>query len=307
MESSDKQPNTLTYRHSQSFTKLIKGVKHAIKEDLMDGKKGLSFHYMNKVGDSKFFSITVRQTSEDNFSVRSKTDDNQSDTDVNMVGLMKIIKDNKDLDFVNKYLTDERGKYGARMRKAAIKSRKSKKSKKSKSRKSKSRKSKSRKSKSRKRKSQKGGTASTPVLVGGKSKNTRNDNDNKRKKSRKSRRHKSQKGGHVQGEDTLVGGAKKRRAPKSKSKKSRKSKTAKKSRKSRRRKSQKGGDCGMDEPHLVGGAKKKRSRKSKSRKSKKSSNPKKRKKSRPKTPYSKKGGALKTKNNNVDPDMIILN
>ena len=112
METFDKQPSTLTYRHSQSFTKLIKGVKHAIKEDLVDGKKGLSFHYMNKVGDSKFFSITVRQTSEDNFSVRSKTDDNQSDSDVNMVGLMKIIKENKDLDFVNKYLTVQQGKYG---------------------------------------------------------------------------------------------------------------------------------------------------------------------------------------------------
>uniref|UniRef100_A0A6C0J693 Uncharacterized protein n=1 Tax=viral metagenome TaxID=1070528 RepID=A0A6C0J693_9ZZZZ len=266
-DNKSSEPSTLVYRHSQSFSKLIKGVKHSIKEDLMDGKKGLSFHYLNKVGDSKFFSITVKQTAEDNFSVRSKTDDNQTDTDVNMVGLMKIIKENKDLAFVNKYITDDQGKYGARRAKAGV--RKSKKSKKSRSKK-----------------------VSTT------------------KKRRKSR--KSQKGGTV-ADKTLVGGAKKRRARKSKSKTSRKSRskkgsTTKKRRKSR--KSQKGGNVGTGT--LVGGAKKRRARKSKSKtsrksRSKKGSTTKKRRKSRKSQKGGHKSGDVTIKNNNVDPDMIILN
>ena len=131
--------STVTYRHDNAFSFKRNGVKHVIKENIIDGEKGLSFHFLKKVGDKEFFSITVRQTEEDKFSVRTKKGEKQEDSDVNMVGLMKLIKANKDLDFVNQFLTKERGSYKGRRRR---KSKKSKRKSKRKSRRKSKRKSK---------------------------------------------------------------------------------------------------------------------------------------------------------------------
>ncbi len=53
--------STIVYRHEHNFSYKKNGVKHVVKEDIIDGEKGLSFHYLNKVGDDKFHIITVRQ------------------------------------------------------------------------------------------------------------------------------------------------------------------------------------------------------------------------------------------------------
>ena len=56
--------STVTYRHENSYSFKKGGVKHRVKESIIDGEKGLSFHYLNKAGedDKKFVSITVRET-----------------------------------------------------------------------------------------------------------------------------------------------------------------------------------------------------------------------------------------------------
>ena len=91
-----------------------------MKESIIDGEKGLAFHFIRKAGDKEFISIKVRQTGDDVFSVLTKTFirqyqatlyDKQEESDVNIVGLMKLIKANKDLEFVNQFLTKERNKY----------------------------------------------------------------------------------------------------------------------------------------------------------------------------------------------------
>ena len=68
--------------------------------------RGLSFIFLKK-GDSKFFSITVREDSKDNFSVKIKDGDKSSESNIDMLGLLQIIKGNSELAFVNKYLTNE--------------------------------------------------------------------------------------------------------------------------------------------------------------------------------------------------------
>ena len=103
--------STVTYRHENNFAFKKNGVKHTIKENVMDGEKGLSFHYLQKIGEDKFYSITVKQVEDDKFSVREKKGEKMDDRDVNLAELKKMVKSNKDLGFVDNYLTKERGNY----------------------------------------------------------------------------------------------------------------------------------------------------------------------------------------------------
>jgi hypothetical protein len=106
--------STIVFRRERNDTYKLNGVKHVIKEDIIDGEKGLSFHYLSKVGEDKFHSITVRQISgEDKFSVRQKINDKQEDSELSLAELEKMVKKMKELKFVAEYMS-ERGKYKAR-------------------------------------------------------------------------------------------------------------------------------------------------------------------------------------------------
>ena len=61
----------------------------------MDSEKGLSCVMTKKVSD-KFSRINIRETSKNNFELKEKIDEKE----INMVGLVKMIKSNKNLEFV---------------------------------------------------------------------------------------------------------------------------------------------------------------------------------------------------------------
>lgn len=106
--------STIVFRRERNDTYKLNGVKHVVKEDIIDGEKGLSFHYLSKVGEDKFHSITVRQISgEDKFSVRQKINDKQEDSELSLSELEKMVKKMKELKFVADYMS-ERGKYKSR-------------------------------------------------------------------------------------------------------------------------------------------------------------------------------------------------
>ncbi len=106
--------STIVFRRERNDTYKLNGVKHVIKEDIIDGEKGLSFHYLSKVGEDKFHSITVRQISgEDKFSVRQKMNDKTDDSEMSLSELEKMVKKMKELKFVADYMS-ERGKYKSR-------------------------------------------------------------------------------------------------------------------------------------------------------------------------------------------------
>ncbi len=106
--------STIVFRRERNDTYKLNGVKHVIKEDIIDGEKGLSFHYLSKVGEDKFHSITVRQIAgEDKFSVRQKIDDKTDDSEMSLSELEKMVKKMKELKFVADYMS-ERGKYKSR-------------------------------------------------------------------------------------------------------------------------------------------------------------------------------------------------
>ncbi len=110
--------STIVFRRERNDSYKINGVKHVTKEDIIDGEKGLSFHYLSKVGEDKFHSITVRQVpGEDKFSVRQKINDKTEDSEMSLSDLEKMVKKMKELKFVAEYMA-ERGKYKARRRKS---------------------------------------------------------------------------------------------------------------------------------------------------------------------------------------------
>ena len=156
--------STVTYRHENNYSYKKGGVKHVVKEEIIDGEKGLSFHYLSKAGDDKFHSITVRQfPGEDKYSVRQKMGDKTDDSEMNMAELEKMIKKMKELKFVEDFLPKRgtfKGRKGSKKgsRKASKKgSRKSIKGGAKKSSKKSSKKGSKKSSKKGSRKSMKGG------------------------------------------------------------------------------------------------------------------------------------------------------
>merc|ERR1711968_358413 len=123
--------STVTYRHENNHSYKKGGVKHTIKEKSVDGEKGVSFVFLKKVGedDAKFYRLSVQETEKDSFQVREKKGDKESESQMNLKDLMKLVKANKELDFVVHYMEKERGTYkGKKAKKASKKA--SKKSKK---------------------------------------------------------------------------------------------------------------------------------------------------------------------------------
>ena len=98
------------FRHEYQRKTNNKGVQELIKENLMDGEKGLSFLLTKKVGD-KFYRINVREIEKDKFEVKEKIDEEETTKEIDMKELVKIIKLNKDLSFVKNYIDNERSNF----------------------------------------------------------------------------------------------------------------------------------------------------------------------------------------------------
>ena len=108
------------FRHEFQRKTNKKGVQELIKEGLMDGEKGLSFVLTKKKGE-KFYRISVHENDKDNFEVKEKIDEKETTDNVDMAGLKKIIKANKDLGFVKDYLENERSSFQGGAKKASKK------------------------------------------------------------------------------------------------------------------------------------------------------------------------------------------
>ena len=97
------------YEHSSSYT--LDNKKYLVKENFIDGEKGLALTFIKKDGD-KFYRITVKETSKDVFSIiTKKNEDPESKEELNLTKFKKLLQTNKDLEFVKKYFENDRGKY----------------------------------------------------------------------------------------------------------------------------------------------------------------------------------------------------
>jgi len=102
--------SSIVYRHenNKSF-KDKKGVKHLVKESIIDGEKGLSFVLTVKEGDN-FHRIHVKEVGKDKFELKEKVNDKETSKELDMKELNNMIKSNKDLAFVKDYVENVRGK-----------------------------------------------------------------------------------------------------------------------------------------------------------------------------------------------------
>ena len=131
--------STVFYRQEHSLSTVVKDVKHTVKSSLIDGTKGLSFSFLEKKGD-KFYKVSARQMEDGTFEVKEKKDDKEDKKTMSEADVMKMVKKDKNLKFVEDYVSKERKKYlkgGKRKsKKSSKKSSKKKATKKSSKRKS---------------------------------------------------------------------------------------------------------------------------------------------------------------------------
>ena len=106
-------PCTVTYHYEDNLSYKKKEIKYVHNQSIIDGEKGLSFHFLKKEGDdeSKFYKINVREINKNKFHVEEEKNDKEDKIEISMEQLLKMVKSNKDLAFVDNYLTKERGNY----------------------------------------------------------------------------------------------------------------------------------------------------------------------------------------------------
>jgi hypothetical protein len=106
--------STVTYRYefSQSFKK--KGVKHVVKEEIIDGEKGMFFKLLTKKGE-EFYRIEAKEdeNNKDKFLVKEKKGETETQKEVSLAELKKIVATDN-LEFVKKYITKDRDTYKGR-------------------------------------------------------------------------------------------------------------------------------------------------------------------------------------------------
>merc|ERR1711966_396105 len=127
--------STVIFRHENHTTTRVKGVKTTVKEDIIDGEKGLFLKFLKKEGEKSFYKIAIREKEDarGKYEVSENKNDKETTSEVDEKGLVDLLKKNSDLGFGHEYVTKERKNRLAQ----AGKKRKAKKSKKRKSKKSK--------------------------------------------------------------------------------------------------------------------------------------------------------------------------
>ena len=75
--------STVTFRHENNKSFKLKGVKHLIKESLIDGEKGLSFVLTKKEGDA-FHRILLKNYQKINLNLKRKIDEKETSKEIDM-------------------------------------------------------------------------------------------------------------------------------------------------------------------------------------------------------------------------------
>ena len=114
--------STVFYRLENNLSKVKDNVKHVIKSNVIDGEKGLSFLFLEKKGDS-FYMVKAKELEDGSFEVKEKKGENEEVKNLSKTDVMNMIKKDKNLIFVNEYVSKERSKLkGGKRRKSTKKS-----------------------------------------------------------------------------------------------------------------------------------------------------------------------------------------
>jgi len=103
--------STVTYRYENNLQQKVGGVKETLKQNIIDGEKGLSFVFLIKKGEKSFYKVSGKETDKDKFQVSEKVDEKITEHEFSKTELMKFLKGNKNLTFVEHYISKERAKF----------------------------------------------------------------------------------------------------------------------------------------------------------------------------------------------------
>ena len=62
--------STVKFRHEHNESYVLKGVKHTVKESIIDGDKGLSFMFLRKIGEDDFYKVYAQEVEGGKFKVQ---------------------------------------------------------------------------------------------------------------------------------------------------------------------------------------------------------------------------------------------
>ena len=104
--------STVFFRHDLNKSYKDKTGKNTIQETIIDGGKGLSFYLLHKESDGKFYRISVKEDEKKpgDFSVKEKINEKETDQNLDMPKILKLIKSSK-FDFIRNYIENDRAKY----------------------------------------------------------------------------------------------------------------------------------------------------------------------------------------------------
>ena len=102
--------STVFYRVENNLSKVIDNVKHVVKSNIIDGTKGLSFSFLEKKGES-FYKVSAKQLEDKTFELKEKKNDKEDVKNLSEADLMKMVKKDKNLTFVNDYVSKDRKKF----------------------------------------------------------------------------------------------------------------------------------------------------------------------------------------------------
>jgi len=113
--------SSITYRYEQNYSFLKKGIKHRVKESIIDGTKGITIIFLEIKGE-EFYRVYVKEIEKNKFEITEKKGEvEQPVKTVTEKDVLKILKDHK-LDTIINYMTKERGTYkGKKVSRKAVK------------------------------------------------------------------------------------------------------------------------------------------------------------------------------------------
>ena len=106
-DSETEHKSTVTFRHEYSTMKVVKGVRDTLKQNIIDGEKGLYISLLTKNGDD-FYRARIKQTGDDSFDMEEKKGEKETKSVITMDELKKLVSKNKNMKFAEDYLSSRK-------------------------------------------------------------------------------------------------------------------------------------------------------------------------------------------------------
>ena len=102
---------SVIYRYENLLKYKKNGQSYLEKMEIIESEIGLSFVYTSKKGESDFYKIEVKKPEKGIYKVKETKNKNVDTMDINHEELLKLLKINKKLKFVDDYIKKDRKKY----------------------------------------------------------------------------------------------------------------------------------------------------------------------------------------------------